>query len=75
MSFYAQYIKRLIGGDVSVTKPRIQLHIISFRYRTEVTRRRVNRLVLVLGNLIRVEHHFYTEFHLNLFLRASCMLF
>ena len=50
MSFYAQYIKRLIGGDVSVTKPRIQPgHIISFRYRTEVTRRRVNRLVLVLG--------------------------
>ena len=50
MSYYAKYLQRLIGGNVSVSRTRIEPgQIISFRYRSETTRRKLNRLVLVLG--------------------------
>lgn len=50
MSYYAKYLQRLIGGNVSVSRTNIEPgHIISFRYRSETNRRKLNRLVLVLG--------------------------
>lgn len=50
MSYYAKYLQRLIGGNTSVARTKVEPgHIISFRYRSETSRRKVNRLVLVLG--------------------------
>lgn len=50
MTYYAKYLQRLIGGNVSVARPKIEPgQIISFRYRSETSRRKLNRLVLVLG--------------------------
>ena len=50
MTYYAKYIQRLIGGNTPVVRSKIELgQIISFRYKGETTRRKLNRLVLVLG--------------------------
>ena len=50
MSYYAKYLQRLVGGTLVISRNKLEPgHIISFRYKSETTRRRVNRLVLVLG--------------------------
>jgi hypothetical protein len=50
MSYYANYLQRLIGGHLNIGRPQIQPgQLISFRYKQEKTNRRLPRLVLVLG--------------------------
>jgi len=50
MSYYAKYLQRLIGGTLAISRNKLEPgHIVSFRYRSETTRRRINRLVLILG--------------------------
>ena len=50
MTYYAKYIQRLIGGNTAVVRSKIEPgQIISFRYKGETTRRKLNRMVLVLG--------------------------
>lgn len=57
MSFYSNYLQKLIGGSVRI--PRISLqpgHIVSFRYKDEKTNRKLNRIILVLGKFRKGQH-------------------
>lgn len=50
MSYYSKYLQRLIGGNISASKTRISPgQIVSFKYKSETTGRRLPRLILVLG--------------------------
>ena len=50
MSYYSTYLQRLIGGSVNTTRTKLSPgQIISFRYKSEKSNRRLPRLILVLG--------------------------
>ena len=50
MAYYTNYLQRLIGGDLNISRYNIEPgHIVAFRYRSERSRRKLNRIVLVLG--------------------------
>lgn len=50
MSYYRNYLQRLIGGNLNIVRSKIQPgQLISFRYKQEKNNRRLPRLVLVLG--------------------------
>lgn len=50
MSYYRTYLNRLIGGNVKILRSNLSPgHIVSFKYKTEATGRKLPRLILVLG--------------------------
>lgn len=50
MSYYAKYLQRLVGGSLPISRNNIEPgHIVSFRYTSELSKRKLNRLILVLG--------------------------
>ena len=54
MSYYAKYLQRLVGSTLTISRNKLEPgHIVSFRYKDETSKRRVNRLVLILGKYNR----------------------
>ena len=50
MSFFTRYLQILLGGPLTISRNKLEPgHIVSFRYRSEASNRKLNRIALVLG--------------------------